>query len=110
MNAKRFGTIALALVLLVSCGSNDDGERVLHLPGQNLTEAELRDLWRSQIDQAPAAGAVICDDIIGAQPEEVLDYFEYSVSPTEPEQTNWDDIRRAAEIIEEECSRRFGRL
>ena len=100
-----FGAVVAVALLLASCGRGDDEDRLLHLPGEEMTESEVRDRWRTQLAQAPAAGATICAAIVGAEPDEVLAYFEFDVTPATLDPTVLADVRRAAEILEEECAR-----
>jgi hypothetical protein len=100
-----FGAVAAIALLLASCGSGDDEDRLLHLPGEEMTESEVRDRWRTQLAQAPAAGATICAAIVGADPDEVLAYFEFDVTSATFDQSMLRDVRRAAEIMEEECAK-----
>ena len=96
--------VVLVAVLIVSCGQGDK-DRVLHLPGEELTESELRNRWQEQLAQAPAAADVICETIAGTDPDTVLLFFELDVSSQDLTDSQLADVRRAAEIIKEECSR-----
>ena len=104
----RLACAVILSALACSCGgASDDDERVLHLPGQTLTESELRSLWLSQIEQAPGAAAVICREIAGSEPDEVLAFFAVNPPSGTDQPPNQDDMLRAAEILQDECASRL---
>jgi hypothetical protein len=96
--------VIVAALLVSSCGSGGEEDRLLRLPGEEITESELRDRWRTQLAQAPAAAATVCSAIEGSDPDDVLAYFELDVTSATFDQSMLRDVRRAAEIIEEECA------
>jgi hypothetical protein len=98
------GAVMVVALLLSSCGSGDDEDHLLRLPGEEMTESELRDRWRTQLAQAPTAGATVCAAIVGSEPDDVLAYFELDVTSATFDRSMLRDVRRAAEIIEEECA------
>jgi hypothetical protein len=106
--AKWLTTLCTALalgLLLTFCGKGGSEDRVLRLPGADVTESDLRDQLREQLDGAPGARTVICDAIEGAKSDQVLAYFELDVESDSLSDSQLADLRRAAQIIQEECTR-----
>lgn len=100
----NFLTVVVLVVLVSSCGGAKNEDRLLRLPGEEVTESELRHQWHEQLAQAPAAAAVICDAIAGAEPDTVLSFFEVDVSSQDLTEAQRADLRRASVIIQEECA------
>ena len=100
----NFLTVVVLVVLVSSCGGEKSEDRLLRLPGEEVTESELRHQWQEQLVQAPAAAAVICRAIAGVEPDAVLSFFEVDVSSQDLTEEQRADLRRASVIIQEECA------
>jgi hypothetical protein len=96
-------TVVVLVVVVSSCGDENSEDRILRLPGEELTESALRQQWREQLKEAPAAATVICDAIAGFETDAVLSFFEVDVLSQGLTESQLADLRRASEIIQEEC-------
>ena len=102
----------LVALLLISCGGQSGGDRLLHLPGHNETEASFRERLNKYKKEDSVGFAVICQQ---ARTDEAPVAVEALTSGNRaghvlpgttprPEQTAApDDLQRAVDILQDVC-------
>jgi hypothetical protein len=111
MAPMRLSALALFL-LLISCGGPSGGDRLLHLSGQDETEASFRDRLNRYKKDDSAGFAVICQQArtdAAALAVEALTSGNrgghvFPNTTPRPEQTALpDDLQRAVDILRDVC-------
>lgn len=109
------------LFLVVACGGGggDSKTNILHVKNQDISEDNLRAVWRASLINNLVGGALVCKQLEGLTPEGVINFFR-SLPDTDPNSTpvagatyrpgqagDGKDLQRAATIFQEECEHTF---
>jgi len=102
----------LVALLLISCGGQSGGDRLLHLPGQDETEASFRERLGEYEKEDSAGFAVICQQARGDGAPLAVEALTsgnraghiFPGTTPRPEQTAPpDDLQRAVDILRDVC-------
>ncbi len=105
--------VGLAVVLLACGGDTNEPGRILQLSEGSFSEIHYRGLLSESIF-ADEASTLICDNLENLTDEQAVEahptisalVISYSVTPAPPQEPNAADIKRAVQLLRDECGNR----
>lgn len=109
-----FVTSLVLVILVVACNSKqDDPNRILQLSEGSFSESHYRGMLRESIVTVEAF-ALLCDTLESLTDEQALQshptvsatVISYAVTPAPPQEPNPSDVKRATQLLRDECGNR----
>ena len=111
--------VALATLVLVACGSDDEGGdeegRILHFPEQDVSVEDYRAYLRSGIATNAIGWQILCANLHGLSDDAALNFFRNSpnddipplagATPKPGQESDDESMVRAVQVVKSECAR-----